>query len=73
VDDRGGRCFRSDLIGFSSKGKLVMTTAPIYPQADPWTVEDLDRLPDGVHHQILDGSLIVLPPPTACTGSPPCS
>ncbi len=50
-----------------------MTTAPIYPQADPWTVEDLDRLPDGVHHQILDGSLIVLPPPTACTGSPPCS
>ncbi|HEX6754971.1 MAG TPA: Uma2 family endonuclease [Mycobacteriales bacterium] len=40
-----------------------MTTATIYPQADPWTVDDLDRLPDGLHYEILDGSLLVSPPP----------
>ena len=40
-----------------------MTTAPIYPQADPWTFEDLARLPDGPHYEIIDGSLLVSPPP----------
>jgi Uma2 family endonuclease len=40
-----------------------MTTAPIYPQADPWTVDDLDRLPDGFFYEIIDGSLLVSPPP----------
>lgn len=49
----------------SPEGKLLMTTAPIYPQADPWTVDDLDRLPDGAHYEILDGSLLVSPPPAA--------
>lgn len=49
----------------SSEGKLIMTTTPIYPQADPWTVEDLDRLPDGLHYEIIDGSLLVSPPPAA--------
>jgi Uma2 family endonuclease len=44
------------------EGKLLMTTAPIYPQADPWTVDDLDRLPDGSFYEIIDGSLIVSPP-----------
>jgi Uma2 family endonuclease len=42
-----------------------MTTAPIYPQADPWTFEDLERLPDGPHYEIIDGSLLVSPPPAA--------
>ena len=42
-----------------------MTTAPIYPQADPWTVDDLDQLPEYLHAEILDGSLIVSPPPTS--------
>jgi Uma2 family endonuclease len=42
-----------------------MTSAPIYPQADPWTFEDLDRLPDGPHYEIIDGSLLVSPPPAA--------
>jgi hypothetical protein len=46
------------------EGKLLMTTAPIYPQADPWTFDDLDRLPDGPHYEIIDGSLIVSAPPT---------
>jgi Uma2 family endonuclease len=46
------------------EGKLLLTTAPIYPQAEPWTADDLDRLPDGVHYEILDGSLLVSPPPT---------
>lgn len=32
----------------SPEGKLLMTTAPIYVQGDPWTVDDLDRLPDDV-------------------------
>jgi Uma2 family endonuclease len=41
-----------------------MTTAPIFPQAEPWTLDDLDRLPDGPRYEILDGSLIVSPPPT---------
>ncbi|HST66386.1 MAG TPA: Uma2 family endonuclease [Mycobacteriales bacterium] len=41
-----------------------MTTAPIYPQAEPWTVDDLDGLPEYLHAEILDGSLIVSPPPT---------
>jgi Uma2 family endonuclease len=45
------------------EGKLLMTTAPIYPQADPWTVDDLDRLPDGSFYEIIDGSLLVSPPP----------
>lgn len=49
----------------SPEGKLIMTTAPIYVQGDPWTVDDLDRLPDGVHFQILDGSLLVSPSPTS--------
>jgi Uma2 family endonuclease len=49
----------------SPKGKLIMTTTPIYPQADPWTVDDLDRLPDGLHYEIIDGSLLVSPPPAA--------
>jgi Uma2 family endonuclease len=49
----------------SPEGKLLMTTAPIYAQVDPWTIEDLDRLPDDVHVQILDGSLIVSPSPTS--------
>jgi Uma2 family endonuclease len=47
------------------EGKLLMTTAPIYAQGDPWTVDDLDRLPDDVHVQILDGSLVVSPSPTS--------
>lgn len=47
------------------EGKPLMTTAPIYVQGDPWTVDDLDRLPDDVHVQILDGSLIVSPSPTS--------
>ena len=42
-----------------------MTTAPIYPQAEPWTFDDLDRLPDGPHYEIIDGSLLVSPPPAA--------
>jgi Uma2 family endonuclease len=46
----------------SPEGKLLMTTAPIYPQADPWTVDDLDRLPDGYFYEIVDGSLLVSPP-----------
>lgn len=45
----------------SSEGKLIMTTAPIYPQLDAWTIDDLDRLPDDVHVEIFDGSLIVSP------------
>ena len=49
----------------SPDGKLIMRTAPIYPQADPWTVDDLDRLPDGLHYEIIDGSLLVSPPPAA--------
>lgn len=49
----------------SPEGKLLMTTAPIYVQGDPWTIDDLDRLPDDVHVQILDGSLIVSPSPTS--------
>jgi hypothetical protein len=48
----------------SPEGKLLMTTAPIYVQGDPWTVDDLDRLPDDVHFQILDGCLLVSPSPT---------
>lgn len=55
----------SETIDPSSEGKLIMTTAPIYPQADPWTVDDLDRLPDGLHYEIIDGSLLVSPPPAA--------
>jgi Uma2 family endonuclease len=42
-----------------------MTTAPIYPQADPWTFDDLDRLPDGYHYELIDGSLLVSPPPAS--------
>lgn len=49
----------------SPEGKPLMTTAPIYVQGDPWTVDDLDRLPDDVHFQILDGSLLVSPSPTS--------
>lgn len=53
----------SDTIEPRPEGKLLMTTAPIYPQADPWTVDDLDRLPDGFFYEIIDGSLLVSPPP----------
>jgi Uma2 family endonuclease len=42
-----------------------MLTAPIYAQAEPWTFDDLDRLPDGLHYEIVDGSLLVSPPPAA--------
>ena len=52
----------SGTIDPSPEGKLLMTTAPIYPQADPWTVADLDRLPDGSFYEIVDGSLLVSPP-----------
>jgi Uma2 family endonuclease len=52
----------SGTIDPSPERKLLMTTAPIYPQADPWTVDDLDRLPDGYFYEIVDGSLIVSPP-----------
>lgn len=55
----------SETVGPSPEGRLLMTTAPIYPQADPWTFEDLDRLPDGPHYEIIDGSLLVSPPPAA--------
>jgi Uma2 family endonuclease len=55
----------SGTIDPSPEGKLLMTTAPIYLQGDPWTVDDLDRLPDDVHFQILDGSLLVSPSPTS--------
>jgi Uma2 family endonuclease len=48
-----------------SRRRLFVTTAPIYPQADPWTVDDLDQLPEYLHAEILDGSLIVSPPPTS--------
>lgn len=54
----------SETVGPSPEGRLLMTTAPIYPQADPWTVDDLDRLPDGLRYQIFDGSLLVSPSPT---------
>ena len=55
----------SGTIDPSPEGKLLMTTAPIYVQGDPWTVDDLDRLPDDVHFQILDGSLLVSPSATS--------
>jgi Uma2 family endonuclease len=54
----------SETIGPSPEGKLIMTTAPVFPQADPWTIDDLDRLPDGVHAEIIDGSLILSAAPT---------
>jgi Uma2 family endonuclease len=55
----------SETIDPSPEGRLLMTTAPIYPQAEPWTFDDLDRLPDGPHYEIIDGSLLVSPPPAA--------
>ena len=55
----------SETVGPSPEGRLLMTSAPIYPQADPWTFDDLDRLPDGLHYEIIDGSLLVSPPPAA--------
>jgi Uma2 family endonuclease len=45
------------------EGRHLMLTAPIYPQAEPWTFADLDRLPDGFFYEIVDGSLLVSPPP----------
>jgi Uma2 family endonuclease len=39
-----------------------MTLSPIHPQADPWTLEDLDRLPHGYFYEIIDGSLLLSPP-----------
>ena len=40
----------------------AMTTLPFRP--DGWTVEDLDDLPDdGYRYEIVDGSLLVTPPP----------
>jgi Uma2 family endonuclease len=52
-------------MGSSPERKLLMTTAPIYVQGDPWTVDDLYRLPDDVHAEIMDGSLILSPSPTS--------
>lgn len=40
-----------------------MSIAPAHPL--PWTVEDLDALPeDGMRHELLDGTLLVSPPPS---------
>ena len=41
----------------------AMTTLPLRP--DGWTVEDLDLLPDDppFRHELVDGTLIVSPPP----------
>lgn len=55
----------SDTMEPHPEGKLLMTTAPIFAQGDPWTIDDLERLPDDVHLQILDGSLLVSPSPTS--------
>lgn len=45
-----------------------MTEAAISPvkfnaTTEPWTVEDLERLPEGQRYEIIDGSLIVSPRP----------
>jgi Uma2 family endonuclease len=55
----------SEMIGPSPERKLLMTTAPIYVHGDPWTIDDLHRLPDDIHAEIIDGSLIVSPSPTS--------
>ncbi len=40
-----------------------MSVAAAHPQ--PWTVEDLYALPnDGMRHELLDGTLLVSPPPS---------
>jgi Uma2 family endonuclease len=40
-----------------------MSSAVSHP--DPWTVEDLYALPDdGMRHELLDGTLLVTPPPS---------
>lgn len=37
---------------------------PVQPRhGDVWTIEDLFDLPDGYRYEILDGSLLVTPPP----------
>jgi Uma2 family endonuclease len=41
----------------------AMTTLPV--REEGWTVEDLDGLPDdGLRYELVDGSLLVSPPPT---------
>jgi Uma2 family endonuclease len=54
----------SETIGPHSRRRHLVTTAPFYPQTEPWTLDDLTELPEYLHAEILDGSLIVSPPPT---------
>jgi Uma2 family endonuclease len=42
-----------------------MSEAPAVPSAGAWTLADLERLPDtGSRYEIVDGSLLVSPPPS---------
>lgn len=43
----------------------VMTSTPLMPRGDAWTVDDLARLPedDGLQYELLDGLLLVSPAP----------
>jgi Uma2 family endonuclease len=43
-----------------------MTEPLVHLPTEPWTVDDLDRLPDtGVRYELVDGSLLVSPHPFA--------
>jgi Uma2 family endonuclease len=44
---------------------MTVTDFPVAPEhADGWTVDDLDQLPDdGLRYELIDGSLLVSPPP----------
>jgi hypothetical protein len=44
--------------------KMTAAMSEYLPHADGWTVDDLDALPeDGVRRELLDGVLLVSPPP----------
>jgi Uma2 family endonuclease len=43
---------------------VMFGVEPIVPQVEPWTLDDLVRLPHGFFYEIVDGSLILSPPPT---------
>ncbi len=51
----------------------VVTLADAWPKpGEPFTVSDLDRMPDDGHrYELLDGTLIVSPAPGACLSSGP--
>ncbi len=41
-----------------------MTLAPILPERDEWTVDDLAQLPPDLRYELINGRLIILSSPT---------